>query len=150
VPLTAPRHFDFGGASLDVLAPLADYVPNDVPKNNDSMVVRVRYGTRTFLLTGDVERPIEYRMLDENEIQPVDVLKVAHHGSRTSSTESFLEAANPIFAIISVGEDNSYGHPNRDVLTRLDDHHAEVLRTDQHGLVTVRTDGKHLTVETRY
>src|SRR5580704_4231890 len=146
VPLTAPSHFDFGGASLDVLAPLADYVPNDIPKNDDSLVLRIRYGSRAFLLTGDAERSIEYRMLDENEIQPVDVLKVAHHGSRTSSTESFLSAANPIFAIISVGEDNSYGHPNRDVLTRLGEHHAEVLRTDRNGLDTVRTDGRHLTV----
>ncbi len=150
VPLTAPSHFDFGGARIDVLAPLADYVPNDTPKNNDSLVLRIRYGSRSFLLTGDVERPIEYRMLDENEVQPVDVLKVAHHGSRTSSTESFLSAANPAFAIISVGEDNSYGHPNPDVLTRLRDHHTEVLRTDQNGLVTVRTDGKHLTVETNW
>jgi len=150
VPLEAPRHFDFGGATIDVLAPLADYIPNDVPKNNDSLVLRIRYGSRSFLLTGDVERPIEYRMLDENEIQPIDVLKVAHHGSRTSSTPSFLDAANPAFAIISVGTDNSYGHPNRDVLARLDEHHTEVLRTDRNGLVTVRTDGRRLTVETRW
>jgi competence protein ComEC len=150
IPMEAPRHFEWGGATIDVLAPLADYVPNDTPKNNDSLVLRIRYGSRSFLLTGDVEKPIEYRMLDESEIQPVDVLKVAHHGSRTSSTESFLSAANPAFAIISVGEDNSYGHPNRDVLERLADHHAEMLRTDRNGLVTVRTDGTHLTVETRY
>ncbi len=150
VPLEAPRHFDFGGAAIDVLAPLADYVPNDIPKNNDSLVLRIRYGKRVFLLTGDVEKPIEYRMLDENEITPIDVLKVAHHGSRTSSTERFLDAANAAFAIISVGTDNSYGHPNRDVLARLSEHHAEVLRTDRHGLITVRTDGQYLTVETRW
>ena len=150
VPLDAPGSSHFGGAEIDVLAPLPDYVPNDVPKNNDSLVLRIRYGSRSFLLTGDVERPIEYRMLDENEIQPVDVLKVAHHGSRTSSTQSFLDAANPAFAIISVGDDNSYGHPNRDVLERLDDRHTEVLRTDRNGLITVRTDGKHLTVETSF
>jgi competence protein ComEC len=148
--LEAPRHFDFGGAAIDVLAPLADYVPNDVPKNNDSLVLRIRYGKRVFLLTGDVEKPIENRMLDENEMIPIDVLKVAHHGSRTSSTASFLDAASPAFAIISVGTDNSYGHPNRDVLARLDEHHAEVLRTDRNGLITVRTDGQHLTVETRW
>jgi len=150
VPLEAPRHFDFGRASIDVLAPLPDYVPDDTPKNNDSLVLRVRYGSRSFLLTGDVERPIEYRMLDQNEIQPVDVLKVAHHGSRTSCTEGFLEAANPMFAIISVGTDNSYGHPNRDVLDRLNQHHAAVFRTDRNGLVTVRTDGKHLSIDTRW
>jgi competence protein ComEC len=150
VPLDAPRQIAFGGVTIDVLAPLSDYIPNDTPKNNDSLVLRVRYGNRTFLLTGDVEKPIEYRMLDENEIQPVDVLKVAHHGSRTSSTESFLDAAHPAFALISVGTDNSYGHPNRDVLARLDDRHTEVLRTDRNGLITVRTDGKRLEVETKW
>jgi competence protein ComEC len=150
VPLDAPRHFEFGHASIDVLAPLADYVPNDTPKNDDSLVLRIRYGSRSFLLTGDVEKPIEYRMLDESEIQPVDVLKVAHHGSRTSSTEGFLEAATPAFAIISVGTDNSYGHPNRDVLARLSEHHAAVFRTDRNGLVTVRTDGKHLSIDPRW
>jgi competence protein ComEC len=150
VPLEAPTHFAFGRTSIEVLAPLPDYVPNDIPKNNDSLVLRIRYGSRSFLLSGDVEKPIERRMLEENEIQPTDVLKVAHHGSRTSSTEDFLSAANPAFAIISVGLDNSYGHPNRDVLERLTEHHAEILRTDQNGLVTVRTDGRHLSVETRW
>ena len=148
VPLEAPAHLAFGRAAIDVLAPLSDYIPGDIPKNNDSLVLRIRFGGRSFLLTGDAERPIERRMVEENEIQPSDVLKVAHHGSRTSSTEDFLSAAHPAFAIISVGVDNSYGHPNRDVLERLSEHHAEILRTDQRGLVTVRTDGRHLTVET--
>ena len=150
MPLAAPAHFAFGRADIDVLAPLPDYVPNDTPKNNDSLVLRIRYGSRSFLLSGDVERPIERRMLEENEIQPIDVLKVAHHGSRTSSSEDFLSAANPAFAIISVGLDNSYGHPNRDVLDRLGEHHTAVYRTDENGLVTIRTDGKHLHVETRW
>jgi competence protein ComEC len=150
VPLNAPAHFAFGRTAIEVLAPLAGYVPGDTPKNNDSLVLRIGYGRRSFLLTGDAERPIERRMIDENEIQPTDVLKVAHHGSRTSSTEEFLSAANPAFAIISVGTDNSYGHPNRDVLERLSEHHAEILRTDQRGLVTIRTDGRHLTVETHW
>jgi competence protein ComEC len=113
-------------------------------------VLRIRYGSRSFLLTGDVERPIENRMVAANEIAPTDVLKVAHHGSRTSSTEAFLNAANPVFAIVSVGLDNSYGHPNREVLERLGEHHAEVWRTDESGLVTVLTDGKHLSVESRW
>jgi competence protein ComEC len=150
VPMEAPARFAFGRATIDVLAPLADYVPNDIPKNNDSLVLRIGYGDRSFLLTGDVEKPIEYGMLDANEIQKVDVLKVAHHGSRTSSTEDFLSAANPALAIISVGSDNSYGHPNRDVLNRLEDHHARVLRTDENGLVSVRTDGHNLTVESHW
>jgi competence protein ComEC len=150
VPLEAPAHFAFGRAAIDVLAPLPDYIPNDIPKNNDSLVLRIRYGSRSFLLTGDAEKPIERRMMEENEIQPTDVLKVAHHGSRTSTTEDFLSAANPLFAIISVGVDNSYGHPNREVLDRLSQHHAAIFRTDERGLITVCTDGRHLSVETHW
>jgi competence protein ComEC len=147
VSLTAPAHFNFGGAGFEVLAPLADYVPSDTPHNNDSLVLRVRYGSRSFLLTGDVERPIEREMLAQNEVAATDVLKVAHHGSRTSSTDDFLDAAHPAFALISDGVDNSYGHPNRDVLERLANHHTAVFRTDQQGLITVLTDGRHLSVE---
>jgi competence protein ComEC len=147
VPYTAPAHFTFGGAEFDVLAPLPDYIPVEAPHNNDSLVLRVRYGARSFLLTGDAERPIEREMLAENEVPVTDVLKVAHHGSRTSSTDDFLDAAHPAFALISAGLDNSYGHPNRDVLERLADRHTEVFRTDRQGLITVITDGRRLSVE---
>jgi competence protein ComEC len=76
------------------------------------------------------------------------VLKVAHHGSRTSSTEEFLEALHPAFAIISAGYENSYGNPHAAVVERLEEHRAEVLRTDREGLITVRTDGRRLSVNT--
>jgi competence protein ComEC len=142
VPMLAPRHFAWGGAQIDILAPFADYVPAGEPKNDDSLVMRVRYGKHTFLLCGDVERPIEYRMLSENELQLTDVLKVAHHGSHTSSTQAFLDAVRPVFAIVSVGQDNSYGHPHADVIDRLLDHNAVVYRTDLDGLVSIRTDGR--------
>jgi len=148
VPLQAPARLAFGGAQIEVLAPFCDYVPADTPKNNDSLVLRLRYGRHSFLLGGDIERPIEYRMLQAHEVERTDVLKVAHHGSRTSSTEAFLDAANPAFAVISAGFENSYGHPNREVVERLREHHAEVLRTDLDGLVTVRSDGRRLSVET--
>ncbi|MBV8730363.1 MAG: ComEC/Rec2 family competence protein, partial [Acidobacteriia bacterium] len=148
VPLQAGRQLNFGGAQIDVLAPPADYVAADTPKNNDSLVLRIRYGKHAFLLSGDVERPIERRMLDDNELSRIDVLKVAHHGSRTSSTEPFLDAVQPQFAIISVGTDNSYGHPNRDVIDRLVEHHAAVFRTDQDGLISIRSDGKRLRLDT--
>ena len=147
VPLTTPARFAFGGAEIQVLAPLPDYVPGDEPKNNDSLVLRVRYGRHSFLLCGDAERQVERGMLEGGEIEASDVLKVGHHGSRTSSTEEFLAAVHPAFALISVGTDNSYGHPNRDVVERLEQHGAAVLRTDQDGLVTVRTDGRRLYME---
>jgi competence protein ComEC len=148
VPMLAGRQFAFGGAQIEILAPAADYIPSDSPKNNDSLVMRIRYGARSFLLCGDAERPIERRMLQDAEIAHVDVLKVSHHGSHTSSTAEFLDAASPEFAVISAGYANSYGHPNLDVVERLMDRHAAVYRTDQDGLITIHTDGKRLAAET--
>jgi competence protein ComEC len=147
-PLGAPAHFAFGGAEIEVLAPLPGYVAADEAKNNDSLVLRIVYGLHSFLLTGDVERQIELGMFAENELRHSDVLKVAHHGSRTSSTEIFLDAVHPAFAVISAGFENSYGHPNREVLERLGRGGAAVLRTDLDGLVTIRSDGHRLHVET--
>jgi competence protein ComEC len=147
-PLAAPARFPFGGAEIEVLAPLPGYIPADTPKNNDSLVLRIVYGPHSFLLTGDVERQIELWMLAENEVRRTDVLKVAHHGSRTSSTELFLDAVQPTFAVISAGFENSYGHPNREVVQRLEQRGAAVLRTDLDGLVTIRSDGHRLHVET--
>ena len=148
VTMQEPRRFAFGGAEVEILAPMDDYVAADVPKNNDSLVLRLRYGRHSFLLTGDVERPVERDMLARNEIAHTDVLKVPHHGSHTSSTEEFLASAAPAFAVISAGYENSYGHPHRDVIERLQEHHAAVFRTDLDGLVTVRSDGRRFYVET--
>jgi competence protein ComEC len=148
VPMTAPRRFEFGGAQVEVLAPLPGYAAADTPKNNDSLVLRVRYGRHAFLLTGDVERQIEWGMLDAGETARADVLKVAHHGSKTSSTEEFLAAVSPTFAIVSAGFENSYGHPHAETLDRLERHGAVVLRTDLDGLITIRSDGFRLSVGT--
>ncbi|MCC6364990.1 MAG: ComEC/Rec2 family competence protein [Bryobacterales bacterium] len=136
---------NLAGALLDVLSPPTDYLPRKAPSNNDSLVLRLRYGRHTFLLMGDAERQIEYAMLDS--LGRVDVLKVGHHGSKTSSTEVFLDATRPAFALISAGKDNLFRHPHPDVLERLEGIHTQVLRSDQWGLVTVRTDGRRLTVE---
>jgi competence protein ComEC len=148
VPLQAPRKFAFGGAEIEVLAPFAGYHPSDTAKNDDSLVLRVSYGRHAFLLTGDAERPIERRMVEEAEPLRADVLKTAHHGSRTSSTAQFLDAVSPAFAVISLGFENSYGFPNPDVLARLGERHAAVFRTDRDGLVTIHGDGRFLHVET--
>jgi competence protein ComEC len=137
---------DFGGAHIEVLSPPEDYLPNDTPKNNDSLAFRVTYGRHAFLLTGDMEKPMENRLLADGRALRADVLKVGHHGSKTSSSELFLDAIAPRFAIISDGFENSFGHPNRDVLERLTAHHATILRTDIIGLITIRTDGHHLSM----
>jgi competence protein ComEC len=147
VPLVAPAHIWLGGGEIDVLAPLPGYQPGATPKNNDSLVLRLHYGRHSFLLAGDVERQIEARMLSEENIGHADVLKVAHHGSKTSSTEDFLNTVSPLFAVISAGFENSYGHPHPDVVSRLEQHGAVILRTDRDGLVTVRSDGRRLDAE---
>jgi competence protein ComEC len=134
---------DFSGARLRILSPPEDYT-SDKPGNNDSLAFQVSYGARTFLLTGDMERPMEARLLAEGLANHADVLKVGHHGSKTSSIPTFLEAVAPAVAIVSAGYENSFGHPHPDVLKRLVDRHAAVLRTDLDGLVTVATDGHRL------
>jgi len=116
--------------------------------NNDSLAFRITYGQRSFLLTGDMERPMELRALAAGAPLRADVLKVGHHGSNTSSIEPFLDAVSPAFAIISDGFENSFRHPHPKVLERLSEHHAHVFRTDTDGLTTVRTDGRRITVET--
>ncbi|HJT87310.1 MAG TPA: ComEC/Rec2 family competence protein, partial [Bryobacteraceae bacterium] len=146
VRLQAGRHLQFGGAEIDVLAPPPAYVPADVPKNNDSLVFRIRYGRHAFLLTGDIERGMERAILPR--MAAADVLKVAHHGSKTSSSNEFLDAVKPSFALISAGLDNIYGYPAAEILRRLQTRHAFVLRTDRDGLISISSDGRRLHVET--
>lgn len=134
----------FGAATVKVLAPGTDYVAGDSANNNDSLVLSIQMGKQRILLTGDAERPIENEMLASHELQPVTLLKVGHHGSRTSSSEELLSAIRPQFAFISDGYLNQFHHPHKDVLSRLAEHHTMVLRTDRNGLLTFRTDGERV------
>jgi competence protein ComEC len=148
VAMQSGRAFDFGGAHIQVLSPPPDYSPADAPKNDDSLALRITYGQRSFLLTGDMEKPMERRLLASGALIRADVLKVGHHGSNTSSTDAFLDAVAPRFAAISDGFANSFHHPHPQVLSRLAEHRALIFRTDEQGLITIRTDGRKLTVET--
>jgi competence protein ComEC len=148
VAMTSGERFPYGDARIEVLSPPSDYLPGDSPKNNDSLALRVTYGQRTFLLTGDMEKPMESRLLASGQPVRADVLKVGHHGSNTSSTDPFLDAVAPTFAVISDGFENSFHHPHPRVLARLAAHRVEILRTDRQGLITVRTDGRRIWVET--
>ncbi len=139
--------FQWSGTTVQILSPGADYVPEATPKNNDSLAMRVKFGATSFLLTGDMEKQIERELAAEGLFQHDDVLKVGHHGSRTSTTDALLEAERPVFAFISAGFENSYGHPHPLIVQALRNQHATIYRTDQDGLVSISSDGRRLRIE---
>ena len=136
--------YTIGDASFEILGPVD---PSDVKDPNDySIVIRLDYGETSFLFTGDAEEASEKAMLEVNSASKFqcDVLKVGHHGSESSTSPAFLAAANPSLAIISCGAGNSYGHPDREVLDRLEKANVRVLRTDLEGTVVVCSDRKEV------
>lgn len=147
-PLRAGQSFAYGGAGFRVLSPPPGYRAGPAPRNNDSLVMSVAYGRHRFLLTGDAEWPMEYEMLQRG-LDRADVLKVGHHGSQTSSSEPFLAAAHPSFAVISAGLDNQFGLPRPEVLHRLGDLAVELYQTSRDGRITIRSDGWRITTSTQ-
>ncbi len=147
VAMEAGRHFRYGGAEIEVFAPEHGHEPSARAPNNDSLVLRIGYGRRSFLFTGDIERKVEAELATAG-LPHADVLKVPHHGSRTSSTAPFLDAVRPAFALISAGYENSFGNPHETVVERLDGLRTLILRTDLDGLISVRSDGQRIRFET--
>jgi competence protein ComEC len=136
------ERLDLDGVLFEFLAPDSAWTAALADPNEASTVLRVQYGARSILLTGDAERGLEEWLLAASpQALDVDVLKVAHHGSSSSTTPDFLAAVSPRVALVSVGRDNSYGHPSPEVMRRLLDAGATVLRSDQLGTVVLRTDG---------
>jgi competence protein ComEC len=131
----------FGDVQVTVLWPSAG---GETSANNDSIVLRLQFGERSILLTGDIEQAAEESLIPLQQQLNADVVKVAHHGSRTSSTEGFVLATRPQYAIISVGRDSMFGHPHREVVERWQSNGAAVLTTGQCGTITVTTDGHDL------
>ena len=119
----------------------------DKSANNDSIVLRIEYGERSILLTGDIEQAAERSLLVSQQQLHADVIKVPHHDSKTSSTEDFVIATKPQFAIISVGRHSRFGHPHKDVVERWQANGATVLTTGNCGTITVSTDGHELSIE---
>ncbi|MDP2308754.1 MAG: DNA internalization-related competence protein ComEC/Rec2 [Pseudomonadota bacterium] len=130
-----------GGAGYAFLHPGVTFAP-DGNVNDESLVLRVGFGARRFLFTGDIEAAGEAALAGADV--RADVLKVPHHGSRTSSSQAFIDAVNPAIAVMGVGRDNRYGHPHAEVMGRY--RGRDVLRTDRDGTVEVRTDGRSLEV----
>lgn len=148
VPINIPNPGDvitMGDAQIQILAPNG-VAYNDL--NDYSIVLRVAFGNSVFLLTGDAETKSEGEQLANSLLLNADVLKVGHHGSRTSSTQAYLDAVSPSYAVISCGLDNTYGHPHRESVTRLAEMGVETYRTDENGTVIFTTDGNAITVST--
>jgi competence protein ComEC len=142
VKLDTGQRFDFGGAQVEVVS------ASKLRHANDSLVVRLSHGRHSFLLTGDAEHDLENDLLARGSLAGTSVLKVGHHGSKTSTLDSFLDAVRPVFAVISVGYENSFRHPHPDVLRRLGARRIATLRTDAQGLVSISTDGVRFRVRT--
>lgn len=141
VPRHAGDNFELGGATFGVLAP--ETANRARGQNDESVVLKVSYGATSMVLEGDAEKPTEQKLA--KEISGSDLLKVAHHGSATSTIPELLTAMRPRFAVISVGSHNSYGHPRKEVLQRLQNANVSTFRTDLDGAVTFYLDGKSVT-----
>jgi competence protein ComEC len=137
----------FGNVLVDVMWPRPG-PGTEQSRNDDSLVVRLRIGTRSLLLTGDIEKPAELALLQVYPDLTADVVKVAHHGSRTSSTEKFVAATHAKYAIIPVGRNSMFGHPHAEVVKRWSGSGAVVLTTGKCGMIRVESDGQQLDVRT--
>ncbi len=128
--------FAWGGLQASALSPEAGYANASRPVNDDSLVMRLDFGKSSALLEGDAERRSEDAMLANNRIAPVTLLKVGHHGSKTSTNPEFLSAVAPKEAVISDGRRNTFGHPRPEILQRLEEAHVKTFRTDRQGATT--------------
>jgi competence protein ComEC len=138
----------FGSVTAQVLWPPPSRDESAPSRNNDSIMLLVRYGDKSLLLTGDIERQGETAVLREGIDLHSDIVKVAHHGSKTSSIEAFVSATHPTLAVISVGRTSIFGHPDKGVVERWRACGAEVMTTGQRGTISVVTDGQVLNVST--
>lgn len=131
---------------FEVFAPPKDFYFEG--ENSNSVIIRLTYGDVSFFFTADMEYEAEDNVLQiyGDKIR-TNILKVAHHGSSTSTSEKFLKAVNPEIAVISVGARNNFGHPYSGVLAKLQDADINIYRTDEDGSITVRTDGKKFIIE---
>lgn len=137
------EQYALGEAKFTIIAPNSNSYGGNA--NDYSVAILLEYGKNRFLFTGDAEEASETEMLSNGIELSADVYKVAHHGSRSASTQEFLNAVRPKYAVISCGEGNSYGHPHAEVLNRLRSMGVEVFRTDEQGSIIASSDGENIT-----
>jgi competence protein ComEC len=144
----ANQVFRFGEVDLGVLYPVGDINHNSFKDlNASSVVTRLVYQNTSFLFTGDAPVDVEKQILKNNTDVKSDVLKVGHHGSKYSSSEEFLQAVQPKFAVIQVGAGNKFGHPHTITLQKLKQIKAAVFRTDKDGDIKISSDGLLINIE---
>ncbi|HSK65155.1 MAG TPA: DNA internalization-related competence protein ComEC/Rec2 [Pyrinomonadaceae bacterium] len=136
----------FGAVEIEVLWPPRANGPSEPSRNNDSTVLRLGFGKHSILLTGDIEKGGERTLVLAGKNLQADVVKVPHHGSKSSSTQPFVGATKARVAVISVGKNSMFGHPHREVVERWQASGAQVLTTGECGTISVATDGAELTV----
>ena len=138
-------YLDLGSAKIDIFAPRKQYKE----LNNMSTVIKITYGETAFLFQGDAESQVENDLLFSDYDLSADVLKLGHHGSKTASTEKYLDAVNPDIAIVSCGQGNSYGHPRVTVMEHLVERDIDYYITVDDGDITVTSDGNNIEVFTQ-
>ena len=142
--ITSPKkgdEFEVGGARCEIMT---DRIEDTSNLNLSSIVIRMTYGTQSFLFMGDAEKENE----DTRQWPQTTVLKVGHHGSSTSSSTQFLNEVQPQISVISVGKDNKYGHPTKTTINKLEKIKTKIYRTDESGTITITSDGKKCIVTT--
>ncbi|MDD7793713.1 MBL fold metallo-hydrolase [Clostridium sp. 'White wine YQ'] len=147
--LTVPQvgdTFNLGDATCTILAPNSSSYTDD---NDYSIVVKVKFGNTSFLFDGDAQVTSEMEMVNKGLDLKADVLKIGHHGSKTSTCSNFLSAVNPKYSVISVGKDNSYGHPAQGTMDRLKAANVQVFRTDENGTIVATSNGTEITFSTQ-
>ena len=135
---------------FDILWPFSDNMISDNSINNNSLVCKLNYKNYSMLFTGDIEAIAEKAILKKYSknlnILKSDILKVAHHGSKTSSITEFIEKIKPKYAIIGVGEDNKFGHPSDSTIQNLEKENIRIYRTDKMGEIEIKTNGKEIKI----
>lgn len=142
--------FSYKYSSDDLSDMLTKFDQSNYDYNNGSIVIIFDLDHKKFLLTGDMEEAAELAMIRSNLLNKIDVLKIAHHGSKSSSSERFLSIVRPEISLISVGKNNSFGHPTEVVLKRLEKLKSKIFRTDQQGKLVITVENSKLVVRTEF